>query len=99
MCSVYINETFLTRTVEDSHLNTFVQDSYLNINRYSPARRDRKYKEGRGVMMYERNGISFKRRDDLECKQLEMICIEIQSPNKRVFLSTVGINPYYYRRY
>ena len=39
--------------------------------------------------MYIREGLNFQRRQDLEEKSIEMICIEIKCSNKSILLSTI----------
>ncbi len=75
-----ISETFVTSIVEDH---------YLNVNGYSMVRKDRQHKQGGGLIMYIRNGVNYRRRLDIECADLEIICIEIKLPNKSILLSTV----------
>ena len=73
-----ICETFLTPTIDDN---------CLKINGYSFFRKDRLHKRGGGILMYIRNGLKFQRRQDLEEKSIEMICIEIKCSNKSILLS------------
>ena len=52
-------------------------------------RNDKRHKEGGGVLMYIRNGLPFKRRCDLECNLMEIMCIEIRLSNKSLLLATL----------
>ena len=73
------SETFLTETINDS---------YLCIDGYTFVRKDRLNKKGGGLIMYVREGISYKRREDLEGPN-ETICIEIKYSNRSILLTSV----------
>ena len=74
-----LSETFLTETINDS---------YLCIDGYTFVRKDRLNKKGGGLIMYVREGISYKRREDLE-GLIETICIEIKYSNRSILLTSV----------
>ena len=75
-----ICETFLTNKVEDNS---------VNIKGYQTIRKDREYSNGGGLLIYVRDGLNFKRREDLESKDttIESIWIEIVTSNKNFILS------------
>ena len=74
-----LSETFLTETINDT---------YLCIDGYTFVRKDRLYKRGGGLIMYVRDGISYKRRKDLE-GPIETLCIEIKYSNRSILLTSV----------
>ena len=79
----YLSETFLTETIIDS---------YLSIDGYTFVRKDRLNKKGGGLLMYIREGISYKRREDFE-GLTETICIEIKYSNRSILLTSVYRSP------
>ena len=79
-----ICETFLTLTIDDNCLKN---------NGYSFFRKDRLHKRGGGILMYIHNSLNFQRRQDLEERTIEMICIEIKCSNKSILLSTIYCLP------
>ena len=74
-----LSETFLTETINDS---------YLCIDGYTFVRKDRLNKRGGGLIMYVRDGISYKCRKDLE-RPIETLCIEIKYSNRSILLTSV----------
>ena len=74
-----LSETFLTETINDS---------YLCIDGYTFVRKDRLNKRGGALLMYVRDGISYKRRKDLE-GPIETLCIEIKYSNRSILLTSV----------
>ena len=74
-----LSETFLTETIIDS---------YLSIDGYTFVRKDRFNKKGGGLLMYIREGTSYKRREDFE-GLTETICIEIKYSNRSILLTSV----------
>ena len=74
-----LSETFLTETINDS---------YLCIDGYTFVRKDSLHKRGGGLIMYVRDGISYKRRKDLE-GPIETLCIEIKYSNRYILLTSV----------
>ena len=78
-----LSETFLTETINDP---------YLCIDGYTFVRKDRLHKRGGGLIMYVRDGISYKRRKDLE-GPIETLCIEIKYSNRSILLTSVYRQP------
>ena len=74
-----LSETFLTGTINNS---------CLCIDGYTFVRKDRLNKRGGGLIMYVRDGISYKRRKDLE-GHIETLCIEIKYSNRSILLTSV----------
>ena len=74
-----MSETFLTETINDS---------YICIDGYTFVRKDRLNKKEGGLIMYARDGISYKRRKDLE-GPIETVCIEIKYSNRSISLTSV----------
>ena len=74
-----LSETFLTETINES---------YLCIDGYTFVRKDRLNKRGGGLIMYVRDGISYKRRNDIE-GPIETLCIEIKYSNRSILLTSV----------
>ena len=60
----------------------------LSVHGYSLERKDRNY-QGGGVGCYIKSSISYVRRRDLECDDLEVMWIEIKSPNSRPWLVAI----------
>jgi hypothetical protein len=66
----------------------------FNIPGYRYIRKDRKNKGGGGFMVYVRDGVNFVHRDDLECDELESVCLEVLIPHqKSLFVSYVYRSP------
>ena len=75
-----ICETFLTIDVHDDT---------LNIQGYRLVRRDRNYGAGGGIILYIKDGLNFKRREDLESQndnQIEAIWVELKLSNKSLLV-------------
>ena len=64
---ISVNETWCDNTVSDSE---------IELPGFTLLRRDR-CRNGGGIALYVKNGIDFKRRDDLCDKSLECIWIEL----------------------
>ena len=58
-------------------------DNYLNP---APFRRDRDYDKGGGIILYIKNNLLVKRRSDLELHEIESVCVECVSDNRKVLL-------------
>ena len=74
-----LSEIFLRETIIDS---------YLSIDGYTFVRKDRLNKKRGGLLMYIREGISYKRREAFE-GLTETICIEIKYSNRCILLTSV----------
>ena len=88
MCSnvfdvISVNEIWCDETVSDSE---------VDLPGFSILRRDRR-RDGGGVALFIKNGIDFKRRDDLCDKSIECICIELIPANKRPIFVFAVYNP------
>ena len=70
------SETWLNPSVETDDL---VLESYNK-----PERKDRDGDSHGGVLIYVKNGIHYKRRDDLEVRGIESIWIELANHHKRI---------------
>jgi len=62
--------------VTETLLNEYIPSQSVNINGYNYERRDRGSSRG-GVGVYLNKGIEYSRRFDLECTDVEFICLEI----------------------
>lgn len=71
-----INETRLDSTIDDSH---------ININGYCIVRKDRN-RGGGGVAIYYRNHLSITSREELVPEGVEAVCIEISKSKCKPFL-------------
>ena len=80
---VSINETWCDGTVSDSE---------IELPGYFLLRRDRN-RNGGGTALYIKNGIDFKKRDDLCDPSLECIWIELTPVNRRPILVCAVYNP------
>ena len=78
-----INETKCDETVNDSE---------IVLPDYDLLRCDRS-RNGGGVALYIKNGLDFKRRDDLCDQNVECIWIELTLPNKRPIFCVCCIQP------
>lgn len=78
--------------ITETHLDNSVKNDEIVIpNYYEPIRRDRN-RYGGGVAIYIRKNISYKRRQDLESKEIESLCIEIhKQPTKTI--CTIAYKP------
>ena len=73
--------------ISETKLNASIPSSNLMINSYHiPIRKDRDYNNGGGLIVYIKNNIFFKRRDDLESNSIENIWVEIQSTKNKYLL-------------
>ena len=73
--------------MSETKLNDFHPDSFFEINGYQkPLRRDRGENAGGGLIIYVKNGVSCKRRPDLENGRLECIWLEVKPVKSKPFL-------------
>ena len=73
--------------ISETKLTQFHPDMSFHIDGYQkPFRRDRTENAGGGLLVYVKNGVSCKRRTDLEHKSLECIWTEIKPKNNSPYL-------------
>ena len=73
--------------ISETKLNQMHPDTPFEVNGYQkPFRRDRTENAGGGLMVYVKEGVSCKRRSDLEHQMLECIWVEIKPVNSRSYL-------------
>ena len=70
-------------------LNDSVSNQDLEFNDFQlPFRRDREGDSHGGILVYVKNDIPCKRRDDLELNNIECLWVEINVRNKKLFVGT-----------
>ena len=69
-----------------------IQDQFVVIAEFDLKRFDRD-RHGGGVALYIKNIVSFKLRDDLPNKSLELMCIEIEPQNASPFIVVAWYRP------
>ena len=89
---VMINQPLDILAINESKLDDNDSDDMLSLHGYTLVRRDRN-KKGRGVCVYLRDSLSFKRLYEFEEQNLELIALEIQKPNSKPFLFTAWYRP------
>ena len=75
--------------VSETKLNNSILSTIINLmlNSYNmPIRKDRETNNGGGLIIYVKNNICFKRRQDLENNSIENIWIEVQALNNKFLL-------------
>ena len=73
--------------ISETKLNNSIQSSMLMLDSYNmPIRKEREINNGGGLIIYIKNNIFFKRRDDLENNSIENIWIEVQSLRNKFLL-------------
>ena len=73
--------------LSETKLQSFHPDNIYEIDGYQkPFRRDRKEKQGGGILLYAENGVSCQRRSDLEHENLECIWLEVKPNKSKPFL-------------
>ena len=73
--------------VSETKLNNSILSTNLMLNSYNmPIRKDRETNNGGGLIIYVKNNICFKRRQDLENNSIENIWIEVQALNNKFLL-------------
>ena len=88
---VMINQPLDILAINESKLDDNDSGNMLSLHGYTLVRRDRN-KKGRGVCVYLRDSLSFKRLYEFEEQNLELIALEIQKPNSKPFFSLPGID-------
>ena len=78
--------------INESKIDSLVNDSEISIPGYKLVRRDRN-RNGGGVVIYVQEHLSILVRNDLVPNNLEMICIEINQPFNRSFLVSTWYRP------
>ena len=86
------NHVFDIFAINESKIDPSIPDSEINIPSYKSIRKDRN-RNGGGVVIYVREQISFRDRNDLVSDSLEMICIEIERPHSKPFLLSAWYRP------
>ena len=86
------NHVFDIFAINESKIDSSIPDSEINIPSYKSIRKDRN-RNGGGVVIYVREQISFRDRNDLVSDKLEMICIEIEHPHSKPFLLSTWYRP------
>ena len=86
------NHVFDILAINESKIDPSIPDSEINIPSYKSIRKDRN-RNGGGVVIYVREQISFRDRNDLVSDSLEMICIEIERPHSKPFLLSAWYRP------
>ncbi len=77
----------------ETFLNESMSDINLNISNLTYIRKDRKDKKGGGILVYIANHVPFKHRPDLECDEIESVCIEIYYRNTKSFILNFVYRP------
>ena len=73
--------------ISETKFNNSILFSTLMLNSYNiPIRKDREINNGGGLIIYVKDNIFFKRRDDLETNSIENIWIEVQSLRNKFLL-------------
>ena len=78
--------------VNETKLENTIDDSVVSINDFIFLRRDRN-RYGGGVAMFIRNTIDFKHHTDLQCSNLEILCIEMKPKFSKPFLVLAWYRP------
>ena len=67
-----------------------MQESLICINGYRTVRKDREFAGGGGIILYVKDTLNIKRRDDLEHPNIECVWIEVIMPyNRNILLGTI----------
>ena len=70
----------------ETFLNGDLSSSEFNIDDFNLERKDRLQRSGGGIVSYIRSNLSYTRRNDLECDNLEIMWLEIKPFKCRCFL-------------
>jgi hypothetical protein len=74
--------------INESKINESISDDEISVSGFHLIRKDRN-RHGGGVLMYIRETIPFRERNDLQTAcSLEMLCVKISRPCSRPFLVT-----------
>ena len=77
----------------ETFLNNDVDDRAINIPNYTFERKDRTDKQGGGIVVYISENVSYIRRYDIECTNIESIWIQLNKSNKQQFLINIVYRP------
>ena len=81
-------------SLTETWLNDSVSNQDLEFNDFQlPFRRDRESDSHGGILVYVKNDIPCKRRDDLELNNIECLWVEINVRNKKLFVGTFYRQP------
>jgi exonuclease III len=80
---ICLNETMLDETIADNE---------VLIDGYEITRKDRN-RHGGGVLLYIRNTINYKLRNELMIESLEMVTVEVMKPKAKSFLVNAWYRP------
>ena len=75
--------------ITESKLDNSVSSDDISIENFlnpAPFRRDRAYDRGGGIIFYIKNNLNVKRRSDLELQDIESVCVECISDNKKILI-------------
>lgn len=91
---IYLHdETFEISSINESRLDSNIDDCLVKIKGYNIVRKDRN-RDGGGVAIYYRNHLNVIIRDDLIHDELESICLEItKSRCKPLFIASIYRSP------
>ena len=72
--------------VSETFMNDSIPSSFVNIPGYNFERKDRG-SAGGGVWFFVKNNIVYRRRNDLETQDIELLCLEIMSQNSKLIIT------------
>lgn len=75
--------------ITESHLDESVVDTDIELDGFQPPVRLDRNRHGGGVMLYVKNNLSFKKRDDIFTPNIEIIWVEIENGNRRFLVGVV----------
>ena len=78
--------------VSETFMNDSIPSSFVNIPGYNFERKDRGSAEG-GVGFFVKNNIVYRRRNDLQTQDTELLCLEIMSQNFKSIIICVLYRP------
>ena len=78
--------------INESKIDDSTHDNEININGHNIVRKDRN-RSGCGVVLYNRDTISFSERKDLISESLEMICIQVLWPRRTAYQISTKYRP------
>ena len=78
--------------VSETFMNDSIPSSSVNITGYNFERKDRE-SAGEGVGFFVKNNIVYRRRNDLETQDIELLCLEIMSQNFKSMITCVLYRP------
>ena len=78
--------------VSETFMNDSIPSSFVNILGHNFERKDRG-SAGEGVGFFVKNNIVYRRRNDLETQDIELLCLEIMSQNSKSIMTCVLYRP------